>query len=152
LDEEQRPIDTDIAEAIAHILMWNTTLPREGVTAEVADGTVTLRGAVAYEFQRYGAARLVRDVIGVRSVRNLIELESGPDPARVVESTIANAFDRQAALDARRIHVTVAGSTAILSGHVHSETEERNARVAACAAPGVTKVESRLTVEPHGVP
>ena len=140
--------DTDIAESIAHILMWNATLPKEGVKAEVAEGTVTLRGTVAYEFQRYGAARLVRGVIGVRDVRNLIELEAGPGVARAVEGKIASAFDRQASLDARRIHVNVHDSTAVLSGHVHSLAEERNARFAAYAAPGITSVESRLTIEP----
>jgi osmotically-inducible protein OsmY len=139
--------DTDIAESIAHHLAWNATIPKESVKAEVADGSVTLRGTVEWEFQRREAARLARDFIGVRHVSNLIELK--PRPAvKAVERQIASAFGRQASLDARGVHVTVRDSTAVLSGHVHSLAEQRIARSAAFAAPGVTGVESHLTVEP----
>lgn len=144
--------DSDIAESVAHILTWNATVP-EDVKAEVADGTVTLNGTANWEFQRHEAARSVRGVIGVRGVRNLIELKARPEVPQAVESKtverkIASAFGRQASLDARRIHVTVRDSTAVLSGHVHSFAEGRSARNAAYAAPGITKVENRLTIEP----
>ena len=139
--------DSDIAESIAHHLAWNATIPKDSVKAEVADGSVTLRGTVEWEFQRREAARLARDVIGVRHVSNLIGLK--PRPAvKAVESQIASAFGRLASLDARGVHVTVHDSTAVLSGHVHSLAEQRIARSAAFAAPGVTSVESHLTVEP----
>lgn len=139
--------DTDIAESIAHRLAWNAMVPKESVKAEVAGGTVTLRGTVAWEFQRREAARLARDVIGVRNVIDRIELK--PRPAiKAVEHQIASAFGRQASLDARGVHVAVHGSTAVLTGHVHSLAEQRIARNAAYAAPGITNVESRLTVEP----
>jgi osmotically-inducible protein OsmY len=125
----------------------------EGVKAEVADGTVTLKGTTNWEFQRNEVARSIRGVIGVRGVRNLIELEARPGvpqevESKAVERKIASAFGRQASLDARRIQVTVHDSTAVLSGHVHSLAEERSARNAAYAAPGITKVEDRLTIEP----
>lgn len=139
--------DTDIAESIAHHLQWNATIPRDSVKAEVASGAVTLRGTVEWEFQRRDAARLARDVMGVRYVNNLIELK--PRPAvKAVEHQIAKAFGRQASLDARGVRVTVHDSTAVLSGHVHSLAEQRTARSAAYAAPGVARVESHLTVEP----
>jgi osmotically-inducible protein OsmY len=139
--------DSDIAEAVAHILTWNATVPKD-VKAEVADGTVTLKGTTDWEFQRDEAGRSVRGVIGVQGVRNLIELKARPAVAQAVERGIASAYGRQASLDARRIHVTVHDSTAVLSGHVHSLAELRSARKAAYAAPGITKVESHLTVEP----
>ena len=81
-----------------------------------------------------------------------VELKARPGvpqaESTAVERKIASAFGRQASLDARRIHVTVHDSTAVLSGHVHSFAEEQSARNAAYAAPGITKVENRLTVEP----
>ena len=139
--------DTDIAESIAHMMRWNATIPKD-VKAEIAGGIVTLKGTIDWEFQRHEAARLVRGVIGVRGVKNLIELKPRPGDPQAVETKIASAFGRQASLDARRIHVTVHDSTAVLSGHVHSLAEQRSARIAAYAAPGITKVESRLTIEP----
>lgn len=99
-------------------------MPREGVKAEAVDGIVTLKGTVDWE-------------------SNVTRW----DP-QAVEIKIASAFGRQASLDARRIHVAVRDSTAVLSGHVHSFAEERSARYAAHAAPGITKVECRLTIEP----
>jgi len=139
--------DSDIAEAVAHILTWNATVPKD-VKAEVADGTVTLKGTTDWEFQRDEAGRSVRGVIGVQGVRNLIELKARPGVAQAVERGIASAYGRHACLDARRIHVTVHDSTAVLSGHVHSLAELRSARKAAYAAPGITMVESHLSVEP----
>lgn len=139
--------DTDIAESIARILTWNAVVPKD-VKAEVAHGIVTWRGIVDWEFQRHEATRLVRGLIGVQSVKNLIELKPHPGDAQAVETKIASAFGRQASLDARQIHVNVDGSTAVLSGHVHSLAEERSARNAAYAAPGITRVESRLTIQP----
>jgi len=136
-----------IAESIAHHLAWNATIPPDTIKAEVARGTVTLRGSAEWEFQRRQAARLVRDVLGVRDVHNLIELK--PRPAvEAIEHQIGSAFDRQAALDARGVQVTVHGSTAVLAGHVHSLAEQRIAQSAAYAAPGITAVDSHLTVEP----
>ena len=139
--------DTDVAESIAHHLAWNAIIPKESVKAEVADGTVTLRGTVEWEFQRREVARLARDVIGVRFVINRIELKPR-SAVKAVEHQISSAFGRQASLDARGVNVTVHDSTAVLSGHVHSLAEQRIARGAAYAAPGITNVESRLTVEP----
>jgi osmotically-inducible protein OsmY len=138
--------DTDVAESIAHRLAWSATVPKARVTAEVAAGTVTLRGVVDWEFQRRDAARLVRDVIGVRDVVNLIELKPGP-AAKTVQRQIASAFGRQASLDARALQVTVHGSTAVLDGVVHSLAEKRIAQHAAFAAPGISRVESHLRVE-----
>jgi osmotically-inducible protein OsmY len=139
--------DSDIAESIARMMTWNTSVPKD-VKAEVAGGIVTLKGTADWEFERQEAARLVRGLIGVRGVKNLIVLNPYSADPQVVENKIASAFARLASLDARRIHVTVHDSTAVLSGHVHSLAEARSARIAAYSAPGITKVESRLTVEP----
>ena len=139
--------DTDIAESIANRLAWHATIPKDSTKAEVADGSVTLRGTVEWDYQRREAARLARDVIGVRNVSNLIALKPRP-AAKEVERQIASAFGRQASLDARGVQVTVRDATAVLSGHVRSLAEQRIARTAAFAAPGVTSVESHLTVEP----
>jgi osmotically-inducible protein OsmY len=84
-----------IAESIAHHLAWNATIPTDSVKAEVTNGSVTLRGVVEWEFERREAARLIRDVLGVREVLNLIQLK--PHPAvKAVERQIPGAFGRQA--------------------------------------------------------
>jgi osmotically-inducible protein OsmY len=71
----------------------------------------------------------------------------GRPNAETVERHIARAFGRQAALDAHGIHVALQGSTAVLTGKVSSLAEERIARNAAFAAPGIRTIESDLIVE-----
>jgi len=138
--------DSDIAQSIAHILSSNTVLPA-GIQAKVADGVITLTGSVLWDFQREEAARLVDGVIGVKHVINLVTVRPQATVAQV-EKEITNALARHAALDARRIRVSTEDGTAVLSGHVHSFEEARLAKQAALSAPGISKVEDHLVVQP----
>ncbi len=65
-----------------------------------------------------------------------------------IKSKITEALHRQAQLDARRIWLETSGGKIILHGQVSSWSEAETARKAAAAAPGVTKVESRLAIVP----
>jgi osmotically-inducible protein OsmY len=53
------------------------------VTAEVADGHLTLRGEVPWEYQREAAERAVCAAAGERALINLIRLRPAP-PAEVL--------------------------------------------------------------------
>jgi osmotically-inducible protein OsmY len=144
---DTRRDDSDIARAIAHILEWNTNIPEGRVRARVDRGWVTLDGTVEYSFQRDEVARMVRHVRGVVGVTNAITVEPPVTPADV-KKRIDEALRRDAELDARSIRVDVSDHTAKLYGHVHSVHEERAARAAAAAAPGVATVEDHLQVTP----
>jgi osmotically-inducible protein OsmY len=139
--------DTDIAQAAANALEWNTVVPSKRVTIAVSDGWVTLKGSLDWHYQRDAAARAVRDLTGVRGVINNIIVE--PRVKTVdVRDKIEAAFKRSAELDARRINVTATNGKVILSGNVHSWAERKEAERAAWAAPGVTQVEDRLSIMP----
>lgn len=138
--------DTDIAASIVQLAKHHFSLP-EDLKVEVSQGVVTLRGTVSWEFQRKEATRLVRGIIGVQGLKDLIELRPSVRSSTPLEARIASALRRQASLEARQIHVAVHDSTAVLSGHVHSLAEERAATKATYGAPGITKVESHLTIE-----
>jgi osmotically-inducible protein OsmY len=140
--------DSDLAEQIARELKWNTYVP-ETVEAEVRKGWVTLRGEVEWSHQRTAAERAVRDVTGVKGVSNLITVKPRvkPTPAEV-EERVAQAIERQANLDARRIWATTSNGTVHLHGTVHSFWEKRVAEDAAASAPGVANVEDHILVTP----
>ena len=139
--------DTEIAHAAVAALKWNTVVPNDKITVTVANGWLTLKGAVDWQYQRDAAYRTVRDLTGVKGVTNSVTVN-----ARVksvdVRDKIEAAFKRSAEIDARRVNVTALDGKVILSGNVHSWFERQEAERAAWAAPGVTQVEDRLTITP----
>jgi osmotically-inducible protein OsmY len=139
--------DSDVAQAIAHVLQWNTNIPEGNVHARVQAGWVTLEGEVKWDYQRHEVERMVRHVRGVVGITNNIVVTPPVSPARV-QAEIEEAFKREAEVDARHISVEVSDHTATLYGHVHSLNEATAATAAAAAAPGVAKVESHLVVTP----
>jgi osmotically-inducible protein OsmY len=139
--------DSDIAQAIAHVLQWNVQVPEGRVQATVENGWVTLSGEVDFEFQRREVERMVRQVRGVTGVLNNIKV-SPPASPDAVAAQIEETFKREAEIDARHIRVDVTDHTANLYGHVHSLKEANAAVAAAAAAPGVARVDSHLVVSP----
>jgi len=144
-DDHERD-DSDLAQTIAHLFSWTSTLPRDAIEATVADGVVTLTGTVPHEFVADEAERLVERLVGVRNVTNLI-VAAAPAGASHVEKAVAGALTRHAALAARRVRVAVEGSIAVLTGEVRSAEEARVATHAAASCTGITKVDDRLTVD-----
>jgi osmotically-inducible protein OsmY len=142
-----RPSDTEIAQAAVNALEWNTSIPANRVTVTVTDGWVSLNGTLDWYFQRAAAERAVRPLKGVTGVFNNITLKTVAKPAEV-RDRIEQALKRSAEVDARRINVAASDGKVILSGHVRSWAERREAERAAWAAPGVTQVDDRLTVVP----
>jgi osmotically-inducible protein OsmY len=64
--------DSDIAEAAAHALAWNTSVPKDRVTISVRDGQVILEGTVDWQYQREAVTRAVRVLSGVTGITNHI--------------------------------------------------------------------------------
>jgi osmotically-inducible protein OsmY len=139
--------DTEIAEAAASALKWNTMVPSDKVHVAVSNGWITLTGTVDWQYQRDAAARAVHDLTGVRGVSNNITLRPHVQ-AGDVQAKIEAAFKRSAEIDARRVNVVASDGKVILSGNVRSWAERQEAERAAWAAPGVTQVEDRIAVVP----
>lgn len=139
--------DTELAQAAVAAFKWNTMVPKDGVTVAVKNGWLTLNGSVDWQYQKDAAARAVRDLTGVKGLTNSIIVE--PHAKTIdVRDKIEAAFKRSAEIDARRINVTAANGTIILSGNVHSWAERQEAERAAWSAPGVTQVDDRLAIVP----
>jgi osmotically-inducible protein OsmY len=139
--------DSEIAAAIAHERQWNTVFP-ESVKAEVRNGEVTLRGSVAWSYQRDEALRAVRHLAGVRAVSNLVEVEPGVVEADAadIEERIHQAIGRMADVDAASIVVTKNDGVVHLEGSVGSLAERRTAQRVAESAPGVARVENDIVI------
>ena len=87
----------------------------------------------------------MRRLKGVKGVSNLIHVKPRVAPSDV-KRKIEEALKRQAELEADEITVEANGGEVILRGKVRSWAERKEAERAAWRAPGVTKVDNRITV------
>jgi osmotically-inducible protein OsmY len=148
---EVRPIgsgtasDEEIAKRAVHMLDWNTSVPKAGVQAKVANGWVTLSGQVDWHFQKEAAAATVRPLYGVKGVTNMIEIKPQAVPSDV-RKRIQEALTRSANLEAKGLSVTVQEGLVTLKGRVGTWSERAAAERAAWSAPGVRSVDDLIVV------
>ena len=140
--------DTAVAEAVINAISWDSAVPIRSVKATVSDGWITLSGTVDWQFQKLAAQKDAERLQGVKGVINLINLTPRHVDVADLKSKIENAFKRSAEIDSANVKVQALDGEVILSGTVHSLSERDEAERAAWAAPGVLKVQARITVAP----
>jgi osmotically-inducible protein OsmY len=136
--------DTEVAEAAVNALKWHVWL-QDGIQATVAQGWVTLKGQVDWEYQRLAARDAVCFMPGVKGVTNDVTLKPTAKPT-AVKDQIEKAFVRNAEFDAATVKVAADGGAVTLSGSVRTWNEKIQAGSAAWNAPGVNAVKNDIEV------
>src|ERR1700693_1683588 len=134
--------DTEIAQAVRTALEWDTFVPDQKIRSTVREGEVaTLR-------EKGDAEAAVRNLTGVREVRNrLLVTAVKVDPVNLRKS-IEEALERRAERDADRIRVRGEDGTVVLEGKVRTWPEKQAILGAVSHAPGVRQVTDKLAVNP----
>lgn len=145
LPDSLKRADEEIARVVSDALGWNAFVPHDRIKVRVQGGVVTLSGEVDWWYQKDSAEDAVRKLVGVVLVINNITIIPTVKP-QDVKDQIESAFQRNALLDARRITVETSGNKVILRGSVRNWAEREQVEQAARAAPGVSEVQSNITI------
>jgi osmotically-inducible protein OsmY len=145
LSPQHKRSDTEIAAAAEAALKWHTSAPADKIRITVENGWVRLQGEVEWQYQRASVEKVIRPLIGVVGISNEIGLKVKPVPADLA-GRIEDALKRQALREAKRVDVSVEGSTVTLRGHVHSWQERDAVAGAVWSAPGVRSVINEVRI------
>ena len=137
--------DAILTTAANNALALNVTVP-DGVEATARDGNLTLTGAVEYGRHRKAAELAVAGLVGVRNIKDDIDISYDADPVDVTW-LVQDALDRNALVDDDSdVSVDTSGNTVTLRGHVRTWAERDAVVGAAWMAGGVTQVRDDLDI------
>lgn len=137
--------DADIAHSAENVLSWSNYVQPDVVKVMVERGWVTLSGQVRWDFERRGAAAVIRHLTGVVGVTDQITIKDKVS-SKAVKEDIEAALKRRAKNEDDDITVDVKGTDVTLSGTVHSWSERDLVSHAAWNSHGVWNVVDNLVV------
>jgi osmotically-inducible protein OsmY len=138
--------DAMLTTAANNALTQNVIVP-DGVEAAVEDGNVTLTGTVGYGPERAAAERAVSGLIGLRNVRNDIEISYDVEDPVGVDLHVQEALARSALVPGDSdVEVATKDGIITLTGHVRTWAEHDAVIDAAWMARGVIDVRDELQI------
>lgn len=139
--------DQEIASDIRSSLMRDADLDSSTINVDVENGRVRLSGTVTSGWARIRAEEDARWTRGVTAVNNqLTVVPSGNREDRELAVEVEKALQRDSAVNAANIGVTVADRHVTLSGIVANWAERRAALDVAMHVPGISDVRDELAV------
>jgi osmotically-inducible protein OsmY len=142
------PSDDQIRSTIEDALAWNATLHASTITVSVKAGVVTLDGSVDSYWKKLSAKETVSHVRGVVEViNNILVVPTKKVTDERIAEEIKAAFDRNVAVEAESVSISVENGIVTLSGTVKNWGERTAAFFTALYTKGVVHVDDRLSVK-----
>ena len=149
--------DAAVVGSVRAAYALNRDLAERAIRVEARSGNVILRGAVRTETERSDAASIAESVEGVRSVENLLEVDSGLTPKAQSSRSLGEAIDDTTLLAKVRtvlrldretrtlpLKVSVRGGTVVLAGRVPSLDLRKRVLERVASVSGVEKVDDQM--------
>jgi osmotically-inducible protein OsmY len=143
--------DAWITTKVKISLLTTENLPSTAINVDTVDGRVTLHGIVSTDAEKAKAEEVSRQVEGVRTVNNLLQVvpSSRKEAVKVADKDlqkhVETVLERDAALSDSSIKVaSVHDGVVLLSGSAKTLSAHRRALADARAVPGVKKVSSEI--------
>jgi osmotically-inducible protein OsmY len=145
LPESDYRDDAKLTTSANNALAHNVTVP-DSVEATAEDGNVTLTGIVSHGTERAAAEAAVGGLIGVRNVRNDIDISYVIDPVDV-DLHVQQALERSALVpDGSDVAAETKDGIITLTGHVRTWAEHDAVVGAALMAVGVIDVTDDIQI------
>ncbi len=125
---------------------WKWEIPDDKVKVKVDDGRIVLEGELQYNYQKEAAARVIKNLDGVKGVTNKIKIKSETHD-EIEKMDIKSALRRNWSIDDEDIEVKVSGNKVTLNGTVNSFYQRDEAERIARKAPGVWTVDNELVID-----
>jgi osmotically-inducible protein OsmY len=137
--------DATLTTTANNALELDVTVPT-GIEAMARSGNLTLTGTVAFGSQRVAAADTVAGLVGVRNIKNEIEIINDADPIDVTLN-VQDALWRYSLIpDDSDVVVETNVNAVTLIGHVRTWAEHDAVILATWMTPGVFDVFDELVV------
>lgn len=145
--------DSSISKDVRNRLFHNTLIDSAEIAVLVSHGEVTLLGKVFRTAQSREAARLVKRVRGVRTVRNNLEIfHSPPRFDEDIRQDVISKISRDIYLAGLPINVQVTNRSVLLSGTVSSAYQKARAVRTARQISDVEDVDCLLQIDWQSTP
>jgi len=141
-------LDTEIARDVLDELLWDTSINATKINATVANGAVTLTGAVSAYYDKYRAGDDARRVHGVTTVQNDILVDITAERELDVDLVAAakKGFTANSLVPPGAIDVTAKDGWVTMTGNVEHHFQRHAADFVVRHLPGLRGYTDHVTV------
>lgn len=141
--------DTQLTAEVVAALRRDTFLEPLAIEVVASDGIVTLTGSIETEFNKRAVEGRVRQVAGVREIRNhltVMEDESSSRSDDDIRREVTEQLRVDPTIQEGRFHVRSQFGRVFVSGTAESLEEQESVISAIHRVPGVTGIDDRMEV------